>query len=65
MSGDSSQLRINDLGGAPDFWRNVNEKPEHVTVVNLRDTEGSLCSGAVDGNACNVPSGLIDRSRSH
>ena len=60
--GDISQMRIIDLGGTPDFWRTVDEKPEHVTVVNLREAESSAGIRAVNGDACNLPSNLAGES---
>ncbi|MBR7191554.1 class I SAM-dependent methyltransferase [Gordonia sp. SCSIO 19800] len=57
--GDISKMRIIDLGGTPDFWRNVEEKPAHVTVVNLRDAESSTRIRAVKGDACNPPPDLL------
>lgn len=53
---DFPDFHVLDLGGRPEFWRQMDKPPASVTVVNLEDTTANEAwITTVRGDACNPP----------
>jgi hypothetical protein len=52
---DIERMRVLDLGGVVQHWRNCPVKPASVVVVNLLPEAGDDRITAVQGDACNPP----------
>jgi hypothetical protein len=54
---DVDQMRVLDLGGRVESWRRAPVLPQHVTVVNLEDSDshGEGWATFVHGDATNLP----------
>ena len=59
---DIEKLRVLDLGGTINFWRNVPTKPAHVTLINLSDNHEPTDKeiAAVSGDACRASEVLAE-----
>lgn len=53
-------MHVLDLGGTPDFWESAPERPERVTLVNLRSFSSTDLIIAVQGDACCPPAGITN-----
>lgn len=57
---DIEQMRVLDLGGTPNFWKNAPVTPLHVTTVNLAQLDGFQGVESIQGDACNPPPAVVN-----
>ncbi|MGU3293300.1 class I SAM-dependent methyltransferase [Williamsia sp. M5A3_1d] len=56
---DVADMRVLDLGGTPDFWRNAPSRPGHLTLVNMVPATAGAGEVVVLGDACDPPSAVL------